>query len=44
MTEAEKQFTGLDWDASWTDWKKRLAAMKRKSGSVGSAPATKGAK
>jgi tetratricopeptide (TPR) repeat protein len=44
MTEAEKQFAGPDWDASWADWKQRLATLKRKSGSVGNAPVTKGAK
>ncbi len=44
IAEAEKKFTGPAWEASWADWKKRLAELKRKSGSVGTAPASKGVK
>ena len=32
MAEAEKKFTGPAWEASWADWKKRLAELKRKRG------------
>ena len=44
MAEAEKKFTGPTWEASRADWKKRLAELKRKSGSVGSTTPGKGGK
>jgi tetratricopeptide (TPR) repeat protein len=44
MAEAKKKFTGPSWEASWADWKKRLADLKRKSGSVGTATPSKGVK
>jgi tetratricopeptide (TPR) repeat protein len=44
MAEAEKKFTDPTWEASWADWKKRLAELKRKSGSVGTSLPTKGVK
>jgi tetratricopeptide (TPR) repeat protein len=44
MAEAEKKFTGPAWEASWADWKKRLAELKRKSGSVGQPAPNKGTK
>ena len=44
MAEAEKKFTGYYWEPSWSDWKKRFAELKRKSGSVGATSPTKGAK
>jgi tetratricopeptide (TPR) repeat protein len=44
MAEAEKKFTGSAWEASWADWKKRLAELKRKSGSVGQTTPRKGVK
>lgn len=44
VTEAEKKFTGPAWEASWADWKKRLAEMKSRSGTVGAPTAKKGVK
>ena len=42
MGEAEQKFTGAAWEASWADWKKRLAEMKSRSGTVGNSTAKKG--
>lgn len=44
MADAQKKFIGPDWDTSWADWKKRMAKLQRKSGSVGTVTTGKAAK
>lgn len=44
VADARMKFTGEIWEASWADWNKRLDGLKSRSGSVGRATPSKGAK
>lgn len=44
INDAHAKFTGDEWAFNWSDWEKRLAAMKAKATKVGRTTSPKGAK